>query len=205
MPNGKLITCEGIDGSGKSTQAKLLTERLRASGKDCALFREPGGTPLGEQVRKILLDQPDKMGAMAEMLLFSAARAELVRQIIKPALAQGCIVILDRFTDSTTAYQGYGRGLDLALIETVNRASMQGVEPAVTFLFDIAADEALNRHRRTHDRMEQEGVAFMEKVRRGYLSVAESYPGRIAVLDGTKAIEALAEEVWNKVFNILNI
>jgi len=203
MTNGKLITFEGIDGSGKSTQAKILYERLRAEGINCALFREPGGTPLGEQVRNILLNQPEKMGSIAEMLLFSSARAELVRQILKPLLVKGCIVILDRFTDSTTAYQGFGRGIDLQLIETVNNAATQGFKPILTFLFDITADEGLLRHDRNHDRIEQEGAAFMEKVRQGYLDVATKATERIVVLDGTKKVEELSEIVWKKVATII--
>ncbi len=199
MPNGKLITFEGIDGSGKSTQAKILYERLLEEHHDCELFREPGGTPLGEQVRVILLNQPEKIGIIAELLLFSAARAELVRLVIEPMLERGCIVLLDRFTDSTTAYQGYGRGIDLELVKSVNDAATQGIKPDLTFLFDVTAEDGLRRHDRHHDRIEQEGVQFMEKVRQGYLTVAKGDPARVVVVDGGREVEDLTIEVWNKV------
>lgn len=198
MPEGKLITFEGIDGCGKSTQTQICYERLSRDGLVSALFREPGGTNLGEKVRKILLDETDPLGGITELMLFSAARAELVRQVIKPLLNKGCVVILDRFIDSTTAYQGYGRGIDLDLIASINKASTQGIVPTATFLFDIEAGEALKRHERTFDRMESEGLEFMEKVRRGYLEIASKEARRITVLDGRMSIGELADKVWLK-------
>lgn len=195
MPAGRLITFEGIDGSGKSTQANLLYERLRREGISCAIFREPGGTQLGEQIRSILLDQHQHIGSFAELMLFSAARTELVRQIIRPLLARGCFVILDRFIDSTTAYQGYGRGIDLNLIESINRQATEGLHPDLTFLIDMETDKALNRLQRSFDRMEQEGISFLSRVREGYLLIAEADSRRFRVLNGSLTVEQLSIEV----------
>ncbi len=196
---GRLITFEGIDGCGKSTQAHLLYERLRKHGRECAIYREPGGTPLGENIRKILLNQSEKIDIVAEMLLFSAARAELIGQVIKPLLSKGRVILLDRFIDSTIAYQGYGRGINISLIESVNNVVVQGIEPDATFLLDIDPEDSMQRLRRAHDRMEQEGIAFMKKVRTGYLTLAESDSSRFHVLDGTGRIFDLAEDIWNRV------
>ncbi|MBM3327894.1 MAG: dTMP kinase [Calditrichaeota bacterium] len=195
MP-GKLITLEGIDGSGKSTQAASLAEYLRVQGNEVVLLREPGGTPVGEAIRQILLGdvvsaqtsgaRDDIPGAMTEFLLFSAARAALVRQVIAPALDQGRTVLLDRFYDSSDAYQAFGRGLDREFVRNVNRHSAGGLVPERTLLFDLTPDSALKRIPRPVDRMEREGFEFLARVREGYLAIAREEPHRIRVIDASQ-------------------
>ncbi len=201
MSQGKLISFEGIDGSGKSTQARLLVERLRARRVECQLLREPGGTPLGEAVRSILLKgrsdslEQIEFDSIAETLLFGAARAELVKQVIEPALELGEVLILDRFTDSTVAYQGFGRGVDGELIRIVNERAIGAIRLDLTFLIDIDPVTALGRHQRAHDRMEREGVEFMTRVREGYLDIARREPERVIVIDGSRTVEAISKEI----------
>ncbi len=206
MKRGLFISFEGSEGCGKSTQIALLRERFEAAGQHTLLLREPGGTTLGEQVRALLLQHPEDGAAMtpeAELLLFAASRAQLVREKITPAVDAGTHVIADRFLDSTTVYQGFGRGIDLIAVSQVNSFAVGVRQPDVTFLLDMDAAAA---HARAHersggqlDRMESEPADFYEKVREGYLQVAREAPRRIVVLDATEPPDALAESIWGTV------
>lgn len=194
---GTFITFEGGEGSGKSTQLALLAEKLRAAGVDVVSLREPGGTAVGEAVRAILLD-PEHHGldASAELLLYEAARAQLVAEVIEPALSAGEVVLCDRFFDSTTAYQGYARGLDLAEIARLNAAATGGLTPDRTLVFDV--DVATGIARATHggaDRLEREDVAFHERVRAGFLALAAHEPDRVRVVDASGSPDAVADRV----------
>jgi dTMP kinase len=195
------ISFEGIDYSGKTTQAALLVERLKETGKEVLFLREPGGTPVSEKIRSILLDKQNlDLNSRAELLLFSAARSQLVRQVILPALERRAIVVCDRFYDSTTAYQGHGRGIDLAEIRVVNTLATFGAVPERTFLVDVGLEEIARRRKASGlsaDRMESEGMAFFERVRRGYLAIAAGEPARIAVIDGARSVEEIHDEIWS--------
>lgn len=197
------ITFEGIDGSGKSTQASLLSERLKEEGKDCIFLREPGGTEISEKIRSILLDKDHlEMTQFAELFLFSAARTQLVSEVIRPCLDLGKIVLCDRFYDSTTAYQGYGRGIDVEAVKKINLVASQGTVPDVTFILDIDLPEIQRRRpagKRSEDRMEAGGSEFFEKVRRGYLEIAKSESKRCVVLNGMNPRQEIHEEIWNHV------
>ena len=192
-----LITFEGIDGSGKSTQAARLSDVLSGAGRDVLLVREPGGTPLGERVRETLLDPSSAIAPVAELLLFSAARAQLVEDVIRPVLDRAGIVVADRFYDSTTAYQGGGRGLfDMDWLDAFHLRVTGGLAPARTFLLDVPVSVALERRRGiADDRMEAGGAPFFERVRSAYLALASRHPARIVVLDGTRPTEALHSEI----------
>jgi dTMP kinase len=194
------ITFEGIDFSGKSTQANLLVERLKGSGRDVLLLREPGGTPVSEKIRAILLDKQHlDLNPRAELLLFSAARSQLVREVILPALKRRTVVVCDRFYDSTTAYQGYGRGIDLGDIRVMNTMATFGTVPEKTFLVDVGLNEVARRRKGSGlsaDRMESEGRDFFERVRAGYLAIAAAEPARITVIDGSQTVEAIHAAIW---------
>jgi dTMP kinase len=195
------ITFEGIDCSGKSTQATLLAKRLEQSGHRVVLLREPGGTTISEQVRSILLDNKHKeMDRITEFLLFSASRAQLVKEVILPALHEDKTVVCDRFYDSSTAYQGWGRGINIEDVKRINHFATLGTVPDITFLIDIPPSESLRRKRlmsgSTVDRMEGSGLAFYEQVRNGYLAIAESEPERFFLIDGMKSVEEIAQEIW---------
>jgi dTMP kinase len=201
-PQQMLLTFEGIDGSGKSTQAQLLAENLAAEGEAPLLLREPGGTDLSERVRSLLLDPALHIEPFAELLLFSAARAQLVAEQIRPALAAGRIVICDRFYDSTTAYQGSGRGVaDLEWIHAFNRQVTGGLVPDRTYLVAIDPEQAQVRRAERQgagndDRMEAAGLAFQQRVAAAYQRLAEAEPKRFVTLDGEQAIEPLQAQVW---------
>lgn len=188
------ISFEGLDGSGKSTQAAHLARRLEGDGRRVVRVREPGGTPLGETIRAILLDPASDIAPRAELLLFSAARAHLVERVIAPALRDGAIVIADRFFDSTTAYQGYGRGvLAPETAETFHALVTGGLAPDLSVLVDVDVPTARQRRvASATDRMEAADDAFFGRVRDGYLSLARLYPDRIAALDGSRSEEELA-------------
>jgi dTMP kinase len=181
---GVLITLEGIDGSGKSTQARLLEQELRRMRVPVLLTREPGGSPFGEQIRYLLLDP--KFGPLSgqdELLLFEAARRHHLETVLLPALKAGKVVLCDRFMDSTLAYQAFGRGLDPKTVELLNAFASGGLKPGLTLVFDIPAKEGLQRSgRKGRDRMEASGRVFMEKVRRGFLALARREKGRIKVI-----------------------
>lgn len=203
----KLITFEGIEGSGKSTHARLLREHLRACGWDPVLTREPGGTPLGEPIRRLLLDPASTpVHPLAELLLYCADRAQHVTQVISPALATGRPVVCDRFSDSTIAYQGHGRGLDLEVVRAVDAQARAGVVPELTLLFDCPAALGLARaqHRSgAADRMESAPLAFHERVRQGFLSLAAADAKRYCVLDSTASIDDIQRRVRERVDALL--
>jgi dTMP kinase len=197
-----LITFEGLDFSGKSTQVKLLADRLTGEGKAVLVLREPGGTQVGERIRSILLERDTAhLTPEAEFLLFSASRTQLVQEVIAPALAAGTIVVCDRFFDSSTAYQGWGRGIPLDAVERINMLATSGREPDLTFFLDIPVEEVEKRIREkkgVRDRMESNGVEFYERVRRGYLDLAGRLQ-RMIRLDGMLPVETLAGEIWHAV------
>lgn len=197
-----LVTLEGIDGSGKSTQARLLVERLGQAGYAVLPVREPGGTELSEQVRRLLLDPSLHVEPFAELLLFSAARAQLVAERIRPALAGGTVVVCDRFYDSTTAYQGGGRGLeDTAWIDAFNRRVTGGLVPDRTYLVVLDPEEALARRAARDaggaDRMEAAERGFHERVAAAYERLAEADPERILRLDGRQPPEEIHARIWS--------
>ena len=191
------ITFEGGDGTGKSTQLRLLERHLIAQGKSCLTTREPGGTSLGQLLRKILLESGNRpISSSTELFLYLADRAQHVHEVIAPAIMQGRIVLSDRYTDSTVAYQGYGRGFEVQLLLTLNRVASQGVTPDFTFLLDCPVELGLSRtiYRRSDpsiakndDRFENENLEFHEKVRRGFLDLARAEPARFYVIDASQS------------------
>ena len=193
---GKFITVEGVDGAGKSTHMDWIARRIEATGKKVAVTREPGGTPLGEELRKLLLAQP--MHLETETLLMFAARREHLDQVILPALAAGSWVLSDRFTDATFAYQGGGRGLDLGRIEILENWVHQGLQPDLTLIFDLAVDEAKRRRMAATtalDRFEQESLDFFARVRAVYLARAARYPQRIRLIDASLTVENIRKSL----------
>lgn len=193
---GILISFEGIDGSGKSTQARLLYDHLRKHRRKVLFLREPGGTAVSEAVRAILLDtRHRRLNVRAELLLFLAARAQLVDEVIVPALRAGMIVITDRFSDSTFAYQISGRGLPTQIVRRLNAFASDAIRPDLTFLVDLEVSVARGRLKQTKDRMESSAVKFHRAVRRGFLTIARAEPRRVRVLDGRLSPEAVFESV----------
>ncbi|MCJ7811784.1 dTMP kinase [bacterium] len=207
IPNKLFITFEGMDASGKSIQIKALGKKLRQMGYSITLVRDPGGPTVSEKIRNILLDQRyNSMTPLTELFLYEAARSQLISEIIKPALKRGEIVLSDRFTDSTTAYQGYGRLLSKTLIESINQWACNNTFPDRTYILDIPWEESI--HRRSHlvkkaDRMEKEEVDFFHKVQQGYKTIAKKEPQRILLLDGTKNARYLEQEILNDVLLII--
>jgi len=202
---GVFITFEGPEGSGKTTQAARLAERLRTHGCEVIAVREPGGTRVGEAIRNIV--QHDSTGEPiekeTEVLLFAASRAQLVRRVVLPALRRGAWVISDRFADSTTAYQGYGRGFDIRIILEINAFAMGEAVPDITFLLDVDVQTGFQRlysrslaGNHVHDRIERETAAFHERVRNGYLEMAKRWPERFRVLDTRQPEDEVHEQIW---------
>lgn len=199
------ITFEGGEGCGKSTQIQRLADRLRAEGRTVHQTREPGGTKLGEAIRNLL--QHDEAGhgmcPQSELLLFTAARAQIVRELILPALERNEIVLCDRFADSTSVYQGVARAIDPFEVAAINQFACGGIVPDLTILIDLDPETGLQRAREGRDapldRMEQEALAFHQQVRRGYLELAQIDRERFTVLDGSKDIESLEKEIWEAV------
>jgi dTMP kinase len=189
------VTFEGLDGSGKTTQAELLRARLEGEGVDVVSTREPGGTELGEGIRKLVL-HGGHLGAWAEALLYLAARAQLVDEVIRPALERGASVICDRYVDSSVAYQGAGRELGVERLLELNLAAVGGVLPDRTFLLDLDPSDVPSRIRRHFDRLEREGDDFRARTAAGYRELAERFPERIVVLDAARPADQLAEEVY---------
>ena len=204
-PRGKFITLEGPEGSGKSTHARMLVAQLQAGGHSVITTREPGGTPVGEVVRRLLQHDAggEGMSAEAELFLFMASRAQLVRQIIAPALADGTCVVCDRFADSTTAYQGYARGCDVEKILALNDLATSGLVPDLTILLDVDVKAGFARlcHRNLRhgvekDRIERETLCFHERVRSGYLELARCWPQRIRVVDAARDTDTVQADIW---------
>ena len=196
------IVFEGGDGSGKSTQAHVLSRRLRRSNIKVLRTHEPGGTSLGQALRR-LLKSGEPMLPISELMLFEAARAQLVDKVIRPFLDDGGVVIADRFTSSTMTYQGYGRGLDHELIERLNREATGGLKPDLTVLLDLPVETALARKNSSADNFDDAPVEFHRKIRQGYVALAASDPSSWLVLDGQRAPKELSQEIWNKVQTIL--
>jgi dTMP kinase len=193
---GKFITFEGPEKSGKSTQAKLLKQYLSQRGFSCLFVREPGSTSLGERIRKVLLDKKNThISHSAEMLLYMAARAQLVKDIIKPALKEGKVVICDRFLDSTIAYQGYGLGMDIKLIKKIGGFATLGIGPDITILLDLGARESLFKQNHKKDRIELRSKNYHNKVRKGYLLLAKEYPRRIKVIKVKESIFSTQKDI----------
>jgi len=196
------ITFEGIDGSGKSTQIQLLKEMLEKRNHVVTILREPGGNILSEQIRQLLLDSKEQVDPRCELLLFTAARAQLVGSVIRPALEAGNIVICDRFIDSSVAYQGYGRGLSIESIESINDFATAGLIPDITFIFDLSVDDAAKRagfrsndNQTKPDRMERSGDAFFERTKQGYLEIAKKSDRNIFIINANDAMNDIREQV----------
>ena len=204
-PPGKLISFEGSEGSGKSTQIARLAARLQKSGREVLSTREPGGTELGEQIRNIIVhnSKGDEMCAETELLLFTAARAQLVREVIAPALTRGAIVLTDRFLDSSNVYQGIGRNLAADPVNQINRFAVGNVMPDLTIVIDVPEKVSLARLKQRAsdlpDRMERENIGFYKKVREGYLVLAKGMPERFIVVDGRKSEAAIEQKIWTAV------
>ncbi len=195
MKKGLFITFEGIDGCGKSTQLSLFTDYLKSKGYDVLLTREPGCSGLGEKLREILLNYDGKVSDVCESFLFLADRAQNVDCIIKPAMELGKIVICDRHIDSTVAYQGYGRKLDLDRINMLNNIATSGLTPNMTIVFDIDIETSMNRVGKNKDRMESEGLEFHKRVRNGYLEIAKKEPNRVKIINSVDSIENIHNQV----------
>jgi dTMP kinase len=191
------ITFEGPDGSGKTTQARMLTEYLQSRGLPVLHTREPGGTAISEQIRDVVLSNRNQsIQHETEALLFSAARAQIVAELIRPALAAGKIVVCDRYADSTMAYQGYGLGLDLDALRAITRFATGGLVPDLTFYIDVPAEVGLaRRHRGETNRLDQKDLAYHAKVRDGFLKMARAEPQRWVVIDGTRSVEQVQRDV----------
>lgn len=195
MSKGLFITFEGGDGCGKTTQIKLLDEYLRSKGYKTLLTREPGSKGLGVKLREILLNYDGEVSPNAESFLFLADRAQHVDCIIKPALEEGVVVLCDRHTDSTVAYQGYGRGLDLEQIHRLNNIATSGLKPDLTIVLDVDVETSQKRVGAEKDRMESAGIEFFERVRKGFLEIAKQEPERVKVVDSTQTIEKIHREI----------
>lgn len=192
VQRGAFITLEGPEGAGKTTQLKLVAKQLEYLGVPFTITRDPGGTPLGKQIRRILLNPENPVQPMAELLLYQADRTQHVAEVIQPALALGRLVLCDRYIDSTVAYQGFGRGIDFSIIDNLNKLATGGLMPELTILFDIDSNEGLARlHPGGHDRLEREALEFHLKVRHGYLEQVKKEPDRWRVLDASKPLSVV--------------
>ena len=215
MP-GLFITLEGIDGCGKSTQIEMLADELRKRAVSPLITREPGGTDMGERIRRLLSEAGNRMAARTELLLIIAARAQHVRELIRPALVAGRVVISDRYTDSSVAFQGYGRGLDLAAIHEMNRFATEGLTPDLTILFDLDPARArtrLNRRTKTTlidepetdlEYLDREEGAFHERVRDGYLKMMQADPARIHLVDSSGPVDETRDSMLSLVLPLIN-
>ncbi len=207
MERGKFITLEGVDGCGKSTQARLLARALELAGRDVLLLREPGGVSISEQIRAILLDPSNEgMSATCELLLYEAARAQLVHEVIAPALASGAVVVCDRFYDSTTAYQGFAGGLGEKDVARANELAVGGCHPDLTIVYDLPAAEAYARATAGEpDRMEAKGLAYQEQVAAGFAAVAAADPARVRTVDAAGSVAAVLARTVSEVEDALDL
>lgn len=192
MKQGLFITFEGVDGCGKTTQLNLLKDYIESHGYDVVVTREPGGAGLGGKIREILLNYDGGVSNRCEFFLFLADRAQNIDMIVNPAIADGKIVLCDRHIDSTAAYQGYGRGIDLEQINYLNNLATGGKKPDLTIVFDVDTETSMQRVGSDKDRMESSGTDFHEKVRNGYLELAKHDPQRIKVIDGSKSVQEIS-------------
>lgn len=195
MSKGLFITFEGADGCGKTTQLMLLAKYLKAQGREVVVTREPGARGLGEKIREILLNYDGEVSSRAEAFMFLADRAQHIDVIVNPAIKSGKIVLCDRHTDSSVAYQGYGRRLDIDEIKRLNSIATNGKKPDMTLIFDIDVGTSMARVGDTKDRMESAGIEFFNRVRNGYLEIAKQEPNRVKVLDASKSIEEIHKNV----------
>jgi len=195
MKNGLFITFEGCDGCGKTTQIELLNKYLLNKGSETLLTREPGAKGLGEKLREILLNYNGEVSPNCESFLFLADRAQHVDCIIKPAIEQGKIVLCDRHTDSTVAYQGYGRGLDLDRIYKLNNIATNGLKPDITIVLDVDVETSMQRVGKEKDRMESAGIEFFKRVRNGFLEIAKNEPDRVKVINASDTIENIHKQI----------
>ena len=203
MKKGLFITFEGADGCGKTTQSKLVQEYLEQSGYEVVWTREPGAKGLGQKIRELLLHYNGDVAPMCEAFLFLADRAQHIEHLIKPAVESGKIVICDRHTDSTIAYQGYGRGEDIKQLKYLNELATGSIKPDLTFVFDVTTDVAQQRVGDEKDRMESAGIEFHKKVRQGYLEIAKLEPERVKVIDANNGIEKVFEDTKKILNNFL--
>ncbi|MBD3346949.1 MAG: dTMP kinase [Chitinivibrionales bacterium] len=208
MRKGLFITFEGIDGCGKSTQVGEAAKRLEKDSIPCLVTREPGGTPIGEKIREIILSNDNvEMGAECELLLYLASRAQHVFEKILPAVESGKIVLCDRFQDATFAYQGYGRGLSISQLQQLNEFSTRNRAPDLTFIFDCTVDEAAERLKKSNkapDRLEGNSRDFHERIRNGYLALAEQNPKRCIIFSGDESVETLSWKVYERIQQLIN-
>ncbi len=207
MKKGVFLSFEGIEGTGKSTQARLLFEHLREKGFDAVLTEEPGGTKIGRKIREVLLS-PDhqEMTPLTELLLYFASRTQHLAQVIIPAVNRGAVVITDRFTDSTIAYQGYGRGIALHLLHSLDTIATEGMQPNITLLLDLDVETGLSRNRGINktDRLELEDIGFHKRVRNGFLELAAQQPERIKLIDASLEKEEVRKRVLDLVLDIVS-
>lgn len=199
------ITFEGIDGCGKSTQALKTFQLLQSKGYDVKLLREPGSTRVSEKIRQILLDKKSKISDITELLLYEAARSEITAQEIKPALKSGTIVLCDRFYDSTTAYQGYGRKLDIRMVKSLHKVAAMGLVPDLTFVFDVDLPTAFARQGKKKDRLESQSKAFFQRVRAGFMEIARKERRRVKRIDAAQPVDKVFEDVKVYLRKKLNI
>ncbi len=205
MSKGYFITFEGGDGCGKTTQLGLVEKYLKDKSYEVVTTREPGGQKLGLQLRQILLHYDGEVSSTCELFLYLADRAQHIDTVVRPALEKGFVVLCDRHTDSTLAYQGYARGLDLERLKTLNNIATGGLKPDLTLLYDVSSEVAQTRVGKEKDRLESEGMEFHEKVRQGYLSIAEEESARIKVLNANLGIEGVFEQTLKQINKLLNI
>ena len=198
----KFITFEGIDACGKTTQIELLSKYLDSIKEKNIIVREPGGTTISEQIRKILLDKKNNINSYTETLLFLSSRSQLINEVIKKSIKKGEFILCDRFTDSTLAYQGYGRGLDIGLLDSLNDFATENIRPDLTFILDVSVDRSNERiNKRDIDRMEQSGADFLNRVKEGYVKIAQKDKTRYVLID---CFDRNIKSISNEIIEIIN-
>ena len=205
ISSGKFITVEGIDGCGKTTQAEFIIDGLVEAGLSAKLVREPGGDPISESIRKLLLHAEESMSDRAEALLMIASRAQLTDKVILPQIIDGKWVVADRYADSTLAYQGGGRGLSVNSLDMINEFGTYTLKPDLTFFIDISVDIANSRMRVERDRIEKEGNDFQQRVRDQYLKLSEKDSDRVVVINGDRSVDEVKVDIWNHMKEKFNL